>query len=148
MIDTGRLIKIVRGRGFTDWPEKVKCMSERIDECKLGFPGIGNDHMSLLEYREISTDELFIYDPYLTSDQRGQEYVPMMLKKLGENKYLVVGIGLGLNTADPRREIRWKDTVTLDIPGDNLVMRVDVRPKETGGPGYFYFFRAYRDHRI
>lgn len=149
MIDNGKLIKTVRSRGFIDWPEKVKQLINRLSECKLGFPGIGNNHISLLELNQIGVGDIFIYDPYLTSDTRGDDYVPYLLEKLSTpRKYLIHGIGKGLNKKDPERLIRWKDTIELTIRPDELVLRVDVRPKETGGPGYFYFYRSYRDQRL
>ena len=54
MINDNILIKFERARGHKyDWPEIVIQMKERMKEMKLGFPGIGNDHMSLVPFSQI-----------------------------------------------------------------------------------------------
>ena len=52
MVNDDILIKYSRKRGHKyTWPEQVVKMKARMMEMKLGFTGIGNDHMSLIEYK-------------------------------------------------------------------------------------------------
>lgn len=153
MVNDNVLIKFERARGHaTDWPEYVIQMKERLKECKLGFPGLGNDHLSLIRFEELQPGEIFIWDPWLESLERLGDEAPLMLRLSQDMKTcLVEGIGCGIDSArDPDRlRIRWMDTIeTPPIHPEELVLRVDVRPTLNGGPGYYYFFKAYRDARL
>ena len=56
MVNDDILIKFARKRGFSKtWPDQVNKMKSRMTEMKLGFPGIGNDHLSLMEYQNLKT---------------------------------------------------------------------------------------------
>lgn len=151
MINDDILIKFARNRGHReDWPEQVNIMKNRLLEMRLGFPGIRNEHLSLVQFKAIQRDDIFIYDLYTESQIRGDE-APLMLKSLGSDQYYVEGIGCGVDSKrDPDRlKIRWKDTIYIpDIPEESLVEKVDIRPTLNGGPGYYYFFKAYRDNRL
>ena len=152
MINDDIIIKIERERGYKyDWPEQVNLVKQRLQEVKLGFPGIRNEHLSLVKYSTIKPGDIFIYDQYLESKTRGDE-APMMLKWLDQDKYYIEGIGCGVDSKrDPDRiNYRWKDIISCKsgFPGPALVLRVDVRPTLNGGPGYYYFFKAYRDNRL
>lgn len=151
MINDNVLIKYVRARGHkTDWPDYVIAMKERGKEMRLGFPGIRNDHLSLIPYNLIEPGEIFIYDPYVESLTRGDE-APMMLKALGNQQFYIMGIGCGTDLIrDPDRiKFRYGDTIYFPtIPPDFLISRVDVRPTLNGGPGYYYFYKSYRDFRL
>jgi hypothetical protein len=125
-------------------------MNTRLREMKLGFPGIGNSHLSLVEFSSICSGDIFIYDQYLMSETRDDE-APLMLKYLGDYTYFIEGIGCGVDSKrDPDRIIlRYggmvrEDTILPTVP----VLRVDVRPTLGGGPGYYYFFKSYRDFRL
>lgn len=151
MIDDNVLIKCVRSRGYkTDWPEKVQSLKTRIYQIKLGFPGLNNDHLSIVQYKDIQEGDLFIWDQYLELPYFGDE-APIMFRVLPEEKGVIEGIGIGIDSVrDPDRiNLRWMDIVNLPkISENNLVLRVNVRPTLNGGPGYYYFFKAYRDNRI
>ena len=151
MINDNVLIKYERARGHkTDWPDIVIAMKDRIREMKLGFPGIGNDHMTLVPYNTIERGEIFIYDLYVESMTRGDE-APLMLKALGNNQFYIMGIGCGVDSVRDPDRIRFRYGDTIWLPGINpdfLVFRIDVRPTLNGGPGYYYFFKSYRDFRI
>lgn len=151
MIDDNVLIKFTRARGHkTDWPEHVIAMKERSKEMRLGFPGIRLDHLTLITYNSIEPEEIFIYDPYVESMERGDE-APFMLKALGSNQFYIMGIGCGADIIrDPDRiKFRYGDTIYFpSISPDFLVSRVDVRPTLNGGPGYYYFYKSYRDYRL
>lgn len=152
MINDDVLIKTARRRGYKDtWPEQVMRMRNRMTEMKLGFSGIGNDHMSLVEFKTIGPGQIFIYDPYVESGSGTGDEAPMMLKVLEDGKSCyILGIGVGLDSQrDPdRTKFRWRDTIPMPpIPEDFLVFRVDVKPCLNGGPGYYYFFKSYRDFR-
>jgi hypothetical protein len=150
MVNDNILIKYERSRGHKhDWPDIVIAMKQRMIEMKLGFPGIGNDHMSLVPFSTIEKDQLFIWDPYVESMTRGDE-APILFKNLGDGKARIEGIGCGIDSVrDPdRTKLRWMDIVDMpQLPDDFLVFRVDVRPTLNGGPGYYYFFKSYRDFR-
>lgn len=151
MIDDNTIIKYERARGHKfDWPEAVINLKERLKEMKLGFPGIGNDHLSLTVFNNIVVNDIFIIDNFLESNIRGDE-APLMLKSVGNGNYYIMGIGCGVDSVrDPDRlRFRYGDIVYLPTINPNtLVCRVDVRPTLCGGPGYYYFFKSYRDFRL
>ena len=152
MINDNVLIKFERKlRGHkTDWPDIVIAMKERMKEMKLGFPGIGNDHMSLIPFSEIKEGDWFIWDLYVESMDRSGDEAPILFEVLEGGKVIIQGIGCGVDSVrDPDRlNYRWMDIKDMpSIPADFLVFRVDVKPTLNGGPGYYYFFKSYRDSR-
>lgn len=152
MINDNVLIKTERARGHKeDWPEIVIQMRERLNEVKLGFPGLGNDHLSLVPFSQIKVGDWFIWDLYLESYSRSGDEAPLFLNYLEEGKARIEGIGCGIDSKrDPDRlKFRWMDVISLPPISENtLVLRVDVRPTLNGGPGYYYFYRSYRDFRL
>jgi len=149
MINDDILIKLERSRGYLrTWPEQVIRMKSRMTEMKLGFPGIGNSHMDLVEFREIKVGDLFIYDPYIEVGD-GDE-APLLLLLRTPETMLIEGIGYGDDSQrDPDRNLfRWKDIIpSIPIPPEFLVYRVNIKPTLNGGPGYYYFHKSYRDFR-
>ena len=153
MVNDNVLIKFERARGHkTDWPDIVIEMKKRLSEMRLGFPGIGNDHMTMITFKEIQPGDIFIWDLYLENMIRNGDEAPLMLRLSPDGKEcLIEGIGCGIDSSrDPDRlKYRWRDIIpTPEINPDSLVLRVDVRPTLNGGPGYYYFFKAYRDARL
>jgi hypothetical protein len=150
MINTDIIIKIERQRGHKyDWPEQTREMIKRLNELKLGFPGLGNDHLSLVPFEQIKQGDWFIWDEYIESKKRGDS-APMMLNWIEPGKARIEGIGCGLDLKrDPDRiRYRWMDIIDLpELKEGQLVVRVDVRPTLNGGPGYYYFYKSYRDFR-
>ena len=153
MINDDIIIKIVRnGLGHKkDWPDRVIEFNKRLLEMKLGFPGLGNDHLSLVWYDTIKVGDLFIIDDHLLDmgGRKGDE-APVMYKKFTNTDAIIEGIGCGIDSKrDPERlKYRWKDIVELPkLPDKTLVVKVDVNPDLNGGPGYYYFFKSYRDWR-
>ena len=70
MINDETLIKIVRKRGFQrTWPTQVNRMKSRLEWVRLGFPGIRNDHLSLIKFSDLKLGDLYIYDEYLENDE-------------------------------------------------------------------------------
>lgn len=134
MVDVNTLIKITRGLGFIDWPTQVNYMRLHLPELLKGFPGIGLGHLTIVEYRDLLKDDIFIVDSALMSE--GSE-TPMMIK---QNE--IIGIGLGHNTGK-----HIGDSINLNLDPSTLVLRVDCRPKDTGGAGYFYFYKSKRDYQ-
>ena len=151
MVNDDILIKFSRKRGHKyTWPDQVNLMKARMTEMKLGFPGIGNDHISLVEFRTIKPGDIFIYDPYIELGNGAGDEAPVMLRVLESGECFVEGIGCGWDSVrDPGRTvIRWRDIVSMPPLDSNfLVFRVDIRPTLNGGPGYYYFFKSYRDMR-
>ena len=49
---------------------------------KLGFPGIGNDHMSLIPFSEIKEGDWFIWDLYVESMDRSGDEAPILFEVL------------------------------------------------------------------
>lgn len=160
MINDDVLIKYVRNElgHKTDWPNIVNFFKHRLEFIKSGFPGIRSDHLSLVRFKDIKIPfddipgavvpgDVFIYDSMKDDD------APLMLEAFP--KYLLIlGIGSGMDSVrDPDRiKFRYGDHIDdLDKIGLNrntFVYRVDVRPKfGIGGPGYYYFYTAYRDQR-
>ena len=153
MVNDNILIKYERARGhMTDWPDIVIQMKERMKEMKLGFPGIGNDHISMVPFSDIKPGEIFIWDLYVEGMTRSGDEAPMMLRVSDDGKTCMIeGIGCGVDSVrDPDRlKYRWRDIIpTPQIDPNFLVFRVDVRPTLNGGPGYYYFFKSYRDFRL
>ena len=153
MINDDILIKLARSRGHRDdWPEYVRNFRKRLLECKLGFPGLGNDHITILNASELDfSNDLWIYDPFLET-KRFRDDAPMMLSGIPRlGKFRIEGIGnlMDLQRDPDRINFRWKDIIDLpaEIKPDMLVLRVYVRPTFTGGPGYYYFFKSFRDNR-
>lgn len=151
MVNDDILIKCSRNRGHKyTWPEQVNRMKSRMMEMKLGFPGIGNDHISLVEFSTIKPGDYFIYDPYVELGSGVGDEAPIMFRVLDDGNCYIEGIGCGSDSQrDPDRiRFRWRDVVTPPpLPSDFLVFRVDTRPTLNGGPAYYYFFKSYRDFR-
>lgn len=151
MINDDVLIKYAYKRGHAeDWPDFVMKMRERLGQVKLGFPGIGNDDLSLIEFKKIKPGDLFIYDTYIETPDMLCDDAPIMFKLEDDGRTAYIeGIGKGPDTRDPwRNKIRWRDTITLPpINPEFLVYRVNSRPTMNGGPAYYYFFKAYHDNR-
>lgn len=156
MINDDVLIKYVRDElgHKTDWPDIVNFLKCRLEFIKSGFPGIRSNHLSLVRFKDIKIPldaivpgDVFIYDSMKDDD------APLMLETFSDY-ILILGIGSGMDSVrDPDRiKFRYGDHLdNLDKIGLNrntLVYRVDVRPKfGIGGPGYYYFYTAYRDQR-
>lgn len=153
---------------YTNWPELVNSMRFRLDEVKEGFPGIRSDHLELTNIKSIITKtdndfrksskkeiiEYFIYDPYVYGQPAVDDYAPVMIKACirpnNDIKFSIFGIGKSLDLSDPDRNIKsLNKEIDLEDFNENLpVYKVTVRPDVHGGPGYYYFFRAYKDQRI
>ena len=156
MINDDVLIKYVRNElGYkTDWPDKVNFLKCRLEFIKSGFPGIRGDHLSLVHFKDIKIPldanvpgDIFIYDSMKDDD------APLMLETFSDFM-LILGIGSGMDSVrDPDRiKFRYGDHLDnlhkIGLNRNTLVYRVDVRPKfGIGGPGYYYFYTAYRDQR-
>jgi len=152
MVNDDVLIKYAWMSGHkSDWPDFVMDMKNRMTEMKLGFPGISNNDLSLVEFGTLKPGDLFIHDPYIKVP-KGVIYdeAPIMYYILDDNRFYIEGIGKGDDSIrDPLRlNIRWRDILpSLSIEPDFPVFSVDSRPTMNGGPAYYYFFKAYHDQR-
>lgn len=138
MIDNNTLIKIVRSLKIIDWPDQVNYMRLHLKSLLRGFPGIGLGHLTLIKYKDLLKNDIFIYDPAIMYECPNPTTPPIMIKNSK-----VVGIGEG-----PFTGIHVDDDITnLTIDPDSLILRVDCRPKPTGGAGYFYFYKSKRNYQ-
>lgn len=148
MVNIDVLAKSSREVDPENWPRLTYSKLVELEEIKSGFPGIKSNHISLVDFGDIKEHDIFIYSE--ASITKGDE-APLMLMKCENGKYIILGIGKGEDSIrDPKRLLfRWRDIIdkpNLLVPGIK-VYRVDVRPTLNGGPGYYYFFRSYRDFR-
>ena len=156
MINDDVLIKVARKQlgHLYDWPDVVVAMKSRLEEIKLGFTGIRNDHLSLINFNQLKQDDLFIVDSYFGIDFTGPfDEAPIMLHWLENNKYQIEGIGCGLDSIrDPDRiKFRWKDIIDCPnlLPENHLVFRFDARPDQfCGGAAHYAVYKAYKDNRL
>ena len=151
MVNDDVLIKYAWNSGHKeDWPDFVMAMKNRMIEMKLGFPGIGNNDITLVEYGCLGVGDLFIYDPYINVPSNVlYDEAPVMFQILDRGLGYIEGIGKGDDSKDPLRlQRRWRDTISLPpLQPTFPVFRVDSRPTMNGGPAYYYFFKAYHDQR-
>lgn len=134
MVNNSVLIKVVRSLGYIDWPSEVNYMRLHLKKLLLGFPGINLGHISLVKFKDLLDSDLFILDPSLISEDKG---TPIMYSKEGK----IIGIGAGPYTG------KTLDSIDkLEISPEFYVLRVDCRPKDTGGPGYYYFYKSKRNY--
>lgn len=151
MINDETLIKIVRGRGHKrTWPEQVILMKERLEWVRLGFPGIRNDHLSLIKFSDLKIGDIYIYDQYLEKGFGFGDEAPLMLKWINQDQTEIIGIGQGDDSMrDPERlKLRWKDIIPApQLDPSVLVLLVNPNPTLNGGSAYYYFFKSYRDLR-
>ena len=134
MVDNNTLIKIVRSQGILNWPDQVNYMRLHLKKLLKGFPGIGQGHITLVKFRDIMEDDIYIYDPSIFKVAVG---TPIMIQ--GSK---ILGIGMGTATGK-----HLNDEINLTINPEEFVYRVDCRPKITGGAGYFYFYKSKRDYQ-
>lgn len=134
MVDVNVLIKVTRKLGILDWPTQVNYMRLHLEEMLKGFPGIGLGHLTLIEYKDLLEDDIYIYDPSILSENTE---TPMMIKE-----GVIIGIGCGSNTGKLPG-----DKFNKDISPTLLVLRVDCRPKDTGGAGYYYFYKSKKNYQ-
>jgi len=155
MVNLDIYIKVVRkkwGHRKDEWPLYVRELSERIREMKLGFTGINDDAISLVDFDTIKEGDMFVWDTCLKdTGRRHNDEAPLMLKKLENGKALIEGIGCGVDSVrDPDRiKYRWRNIIDMpNIEKDDLVVRLDSRPDViTGGSVYYWFYKAFRDSR-
>lgn len=148
MINIDCLIKFSRQIGFNkDWPEQVNYMLDRLETVKIGFPGISDKHLELIKYSDLEVGDKFIYDPCLIRFNLDDD-TPIMYSILENNELKIEGIGYGEDPRDKFRLKKWKDIIQSNFKQDTIVYKVIAKPTETGGPGYYYFFKSYRDFRI
>ena len=153
MINDDVLIKATRARGHKkDWPEVVVGMKERLREMKSGFPGIRDEHMTLMTFDQLAVGDIFIYDEHL-EDYAGRsgDEAPIMYRILESGEVQIEGIGYGVDSKrDPDRLLyRWMDKIPMPkIDSSSLVCCIDVRPTLNSGSAYYYFYKSYRDYRV
>ena len=160
MINDDILIKVIReDKNYKfDWPERVRNLKKRLQECLMGFPGIGFKDLTFTS-QPTESDEYIIIDRHLWDFERYTDYAPMLIHMIPDARYWIIeGIGCQEDLReDPTRTLKkWKDPVrALDIMRDfpdqfSPRLKVTGKPvKSKGQPGsiYHYFFRCLRDQR-
>ena len=151
MINDETLIKLVRRRGYSrTWPTQVNRMKARLEWIRLGFPGIRDDHLSVVKFGDLKLGDIYIYDQYLEKGFGYGDEAPLMLKWINPEQVYIEGIGQGDDSMrDPERlRLRWKDIIPFPkLDPNTLVLLVNPNPTLNGGSAYYYFFKSYRDSR-
>lgn len=163
MINLDTVIKFIRTKcPYPDlqkeyWPEWSYNTMKKIKECLVGFPGIGLNDVSLLLFKDLDlSQDIWIFDNelhYHGNEERIGDEAPLMLAPGPKpGNFIIEGIGAQFDGGDiERKKKRWKDVFSFSTPfptEDSMVLRIDCRPTIHGGPGYYYFFKAYRDQRL
>lgn len=158
MINIDVIIKIVRemSPGDENWPVYSRILFNRIKECLQGFPGLGFDDVSLMTTTTfLSTKyDRWIEDKELMNwtGERVTDVAPTMYRKFTNIGVIIDGIGCQKDLSrDPERiKYRWRDLVENPLNTYHpyeLLLVVTCNPRKDGGPGYYYFYKAYRDRR-
>lgn len=103
---------------------------------KLGFRGIGNRHMSLIEAREVKRGDKVIWDYYLDNNAWDDKllYSPKIFQIISRStqgdpctRGILLGVGEGPDTdGDPNRVLQIGRTYNLDNLDDfNAIIRLD-----------------------
>lgn len=144
MINDSTLIKIVRKTNpYGDWPKEVRKINEELLSIKVdSFKGLNSDCLSYVKFSTIKEDEIFIL-------YRGENRSPLMLLYKSSNSFVIQAVGSGLDLDDPfLLKYKFGEILNLVIEPDTYVYKVDCKPKDTGGPGHFFFYKMPKDSRM
>lgn len=138
-----------------NWVDYTRLLRKQIDYIKSGFPGIGDGDLSIIQDTDVMSGMRLILDDNL-DDNRGsysdsaallvyvKDYNPNTFEAIIE----IEGIGAGDDLErDPDRKLKWRDVYTVDIRNWKTILQMISKPREDGGPVYYYYNKASRDAR-
>ena len=165
MINDDVLVKYARGRlasGHTlgldpeNWVDYVKFLKAQILACKLGFPGIGDDDLSIIGPDKVRPGLRVILDDNLDCNcgRTDTDRAPILgivvdfTETPGVVMFEIEGIGAGTDfERDPDRLLRWGQTRPVRITDYQCILSMDSKPRPDGGPVYYYYNKHPRDSR-
>lgn len=147
----------INGNQLPDWIKCARVLRGRIEDIKKGFPGIGDDDLSLrlLGFTDL-TNLRFIYDSILMRLSEDLNYdqsfafsnlpAPRLVYNFPDIK--VMGIGEGLDLCDVSRNCLIGSSISLDFSNQKgVILVLESKAHENGGPAYYYFNKVVRDLR-
>jgi hypothetical protein len=165
MINDDVLIKYARSRlaqGHTmdlepdNWVDYVRFLSKQLLACKLGFPGIGDDDISIIRLDQVRPGIRLILDDNLDANcgRTDTDRAPILgqVKDFSETKghvwFEIEGIGSGTDfERDPDRLLRWGQVHEVNLLEYPCLLSMDSKPRPDGGPVYYYYNKHPRDSR-
>lgn len=150
-----------------DWPGLIYLTLKRLEDLKTtSLMGLDNDCLSIVPFKEVldsrNKPELsyFVWlRPF------GKPPIVFSLSK--DQEPTIFHIGQGLDREDLNFK-KYRPGYKLPIPLEDLdeknffpkygaksspifpgyIIRIDCRPKDTGGPGHYFFYKVPRDLRL
>lgn len=139
-----------------DWGFVIYRTRARLERIKKSMSGINDDCISIVDFKEVLKAQ---EKPELSYFVWLRQYNPLIVYSLSSTqKPTIFHIGLGMDSEDPTFE-KYRPGMELNIPLEELnknttpilknqVIRIDCRPKPTGGPGHYFFYKLPRDLRV
>ena len=165
MINDDVLIKYARGQlarnhtmGFDqdNWVDYVKFLQKQLLICKLGFPGIGDDDISIIRLDQVKPGIRLILDDNLDANcgRIDTDRAPILgqvkdfANTQGHVFFEIEGIGSGTDfERDPNRSLRWGQVHEINLLDYPCLLSMDSKPRPDGGPVYYYYNKHPRDSR-
>lgn len=164
MINDDVIVKYARTRmagGHTlwfesgNWPDYVRMLKQQILEVKLGFPGIGDEDLSLIGCGQAAVGKRVILSDNLDANcgSTDTDHAPILglilgIDSEGYGLIEIEGIGSGLDfTRDPDRLLRWGQQHAIQLLDYQTILEVTSKPRPDGGSVYYYFNKHPRDAR-
>lgn len=142
-----------------DWAGVVYLVRRRLEELKKrSLQGLNDNCMSLVFFKDMLSaaqkDEIS-YFVWIRRDNP-----PIVFTVGGNQDPTIFHIGYGIDTEDPTMT-KYRPGMKMPIPIEDLnkakyshpllegeILRIDCRPKPTGGPGHYFFYKLPRDLRV
>lgn len=146
---------------YCDWPGEIYLTIRKLETLKkTSLIGLDSDCLSLVPFKEVLSSrnrQELSYFVWI----RTQNKPPIVFSLSQDQEPTIFHIGQGLDTEDLRFEKYrpgYKLPINLEeintnkeisnpiLPG--YIIRIDCRPKDTGGPGHYFFYKLPRDLRL
>jgi hypothetical protein len=139
-----------------NWIDYTRTLRRQIQECKLGFPGIGDGDLDICRpwdckpgWRVILSDNL---DANCGSTETDHAPILGLILEIDPSNGIalieVEGIGEGLDfTRDPGRNIRPGTKLHVGLSGYQTILHMTATPRCDGGSVYYYYNKHPRDSR-
>lgn len=138
----------------TNWVDYTRLLKNQIKFIREGFIGISDSDLFLLDPQKLEKGMRIIFDDNLDSNcgSCDTDHAAILGKVLHIINDAVIiridGIGQGFDfTRDPDRNLRWGDTLEIDLSRYHLLIQLLSAPKTDGGPVYYYYNKSTRDGR-